>query len=147
MLQVAQVEEALCIGCTACFQVCPTGALVGAAKQIHAVIEELCTGCGACVPACPVPCITLQPWAASSHPLQGVNAGAGVALAASYQQRFAEHTAGRVQAADVAKPMAVAPELPPELASLAAAARQKSLQKYKKMGPLRRPRALPRSGA
>ena len=144
MLQVALVAEAACIGCTACFQVCPTGALVGAAKQVHAVLADRCTGCGACVPACPVPCITLEPWAGTSHPLQGANTAAGAALAAAYQQQQAQRGA-RAQATVVAKPTVAAPELPPELAALAAAARQKSAEKYQKMGPLRRPRALPRS--
>ena len=41
--QVAQVEEALCIGCTRCFKVCPTDAILGAAKSIHNVFREACT--------------------------------------------------------------------------------------------------------
>lgn len=65
----AEVLEELCIGCTKCFKVCPTDAIVGAAKQIHSVFREACTACAKCVDACPteatrlipVP-VTLQSW-------------------------------------------------------------------------------------
>lgn len=57
--KVAQVEEALCIGCTKCYRVCPTDAIVGAPKQIHAVLSEYCTACGLCVDACPTETIQL----------------------------------------------------------------------------------------
>ncbi|MDW8323069.1 MAG: RnfABCDGE type electron transport complex subunit B [Burkholderiales bacterium] len=59
--QVAEVEEALCIGCTRCFKVCPTDAILGAAKSIHNVFREACTACGKCVDACPTEAIRLQP--------------------------------------------------------------------------------------
>ncbi len=140
-MQVAHVNEAACIGCTACFTACPTGAIVGAAKQIHTVMPELCTGCNACVPVCPVPCLTLQPWAALHHPLQGVNSGKAEAVISSHTARLAKRGA-RVQADVKEKPLAHSFALSPELAKLAAVAREKSLQKYKKMGPLARPRAL-----
>lgn len=65
----AKVREATCIGCTRCFKVCPTDAIVGAPKQIHAVIREACTGCKACIDVCPTECLvavtiedTLQTW-------------------------------------------------------------------------------------
>jgi electron transport complex protein RnfB len=57
----ATVNEDLCIGCCHCFKVCPTDAIVGAAKQIHGVLREACTGCGKCVEACPTECMQLQP--------------------------------------------------------------------------------------
>ncbi len=57
---VASIEETLCTGCTRCFKACPTDAIVGANKQIHAVIDEACTGCGKCVEACPEDCIHLD---------------------------------------------------------------------------------------
>ncbi|WP_207063042.1 RnfABCDGE type electron transport complex subunit B [Motiliproteus sp. SC1-56] len=50
---VAQVIEALCIGCTRCFKVCPTDAIVGAPKQIHGVVSDACTGCKKCLGICP----------------------------------------------------------------------------------------------
>jgi len=67
--QVAEVLEDLCIGCTKCYKVCPTDAIMGAAKQIHAVFREACTACGKCVDVCPTEATrmvalpaTLQGW-------------------------------------------------------------------------------------
>ncbi|MDA3921870.1 MAG: RnfABCDGE type electron transport complex subunit B [Salinisphaera sp.] len=57
--RVAVIREAECIGCTRCIQVCPTDAIIGAAKQMHTVIAADCTGCELCVPACPVDCIDM----------------------------------------------------------------------------------------
>lgn len=59
--QVAVVDELWCIGCTICIQVCPVDAIIGAAKQMHAVIRDDCTGCELCVAPCPVDCIRLAP--------------------------------------------------------------------------------------
>jgi len=58
-LQVAVIDEALCIGCTLCIQACPVDAILGAAKQMHTVIESECTGCNLCIPPCPVECIDI----------------------------------------------------------------------------------------
>ncbi|PTD97676.1 RnfABCDGE type electron transport complex subunit B [Pseudothauera lacus] len=58
---VAGVREEICIGCTKCFRACPTDAVMGAMKQIHAVIREACTGCAKCEPLCPTGAITLTP--------------------------------------------------------------------------------------
>jgi electron transport complex protein RnfB len=144
-MQVAHVNEAACIGCTACFTACPTGAIVGAAKQIHTVMPELCTGCNACVPVCPVPCITLQPWPHPNHPLQGANTSQAAAVIQAHSARLAVRGT-RTQVLEREKPLAQGFALPPELAELAAVAREKSLQKYQKMGPLARPRALKKPG-
>lgn len=57
---VAFVNEDLCIGCTRCFQQCPTDAFVGAPKQIHAVFGAICTGCQKCVDICPTECIEMR---------------------------------------------------------------------------------------
>lgn len=66
---VAKVSEATCIGCARCSRACPTDAIVGAPKQIHAVISEACTACGKCVEVCPTECLgmhevetTLRTW-------------------------------------------------------------------------------------
>ncbi|ROO27732.1 electron transporter RnfB [Salinisphaera orenii MK-B5] len=68
--KVAFIREAECIGCTRCIQVCPTDAIIGAAKQMHTVIEFDCTGCELCVPACPVDCIDMpESGAESGQPL------------------------------------------------------------------------------
>jgi len=58
---VALVKEATCIGCTRCFKVCPTDAIVGAPKQIHSVIKSACTGCKACIDVCPTECLVIEP--------------------------------------------------------------------------------------
>lgn len=58
---LAWVEESTCIGCTRCFKACPTDAIVGAPKQIHAVVADACIGCGKCVDVCPTECLQLRP--------------------------------------------------------------------------------------
>jgi electron transport complex protein RnfB len=58
---IAEVREELCIGCTRCYKVCPTDAILGAAKHIHAVFKEACTACGSCVDVCPTEAILLRP--------------------------------------------------------------------------------------
>lgn len=60
----AFVNEATCIGCTRCYKVCPTDAIIGGPKQIHGVFKEACTGCQACVDVCPTEClqmVTIEP--------------------------------------------------------------------------------------
>lgn len=59
--KVAEVKEEICIGCTRCFKVCPTDAIMGAAQQIHSVFREACTACGKCEEVCPTESIKLQP--------------------------------------------------------------------------------------
>lgn len=48
------IDEATCIGCTACIRVCPTEAISGERKQPHVIEPELCISCGACADKCPV---------------------------------------------------------------------------------------------
>jgi Na+-translocating ferredoxin:NAD+ oxidoreductase subunit B len=57
---VAVIDEAWCIGCTLCLDVCPTDAIIGSNKLMHTVIETCCTGCELCIPVCPVDCIGLD---------------------------------------------------------------------------------------
>ncbi|MCG8311769.1 MAG: RnfABCDGE type electron transport complex subunit B [Pseudomonadales bacterium] len=57
----AHITADLCTGCTRCYKVCPTDAIVGANKQIHAVITQACTGCKSCKEACPEDCIQMLP--------------------------------------------------------------------------------------
>ncbi len=59
-LLVARINEAACIGCRLCVDVCPVDCVVGASKLMHSVVEGLCTGCELCVPVCPVDCISLH---------------------------------------------------------------------------------------
>ncbi len=59
--RIAEVVEDICIGCCRCSKVCPTDAIVGAAKQIHNVIREACTGCSACIGVCPTEALAMAP--------------------------------------------------------------------------------------
>lgn len=66
---VAFIHEQLCVGCTKCFKRCPTDAIIGGPKQMHAVFADACTGCEKCFEVCPTECIemravqpTLQTW-------------------------------------------------------------------------------------
>ena len=59
--KIASVSEEICIGCCRCIKVCPTDAILGAAKQIHNVIREACTGCGACIERCPTEAMVMKP--------------------------------------------------------------------------------------
>ncbi len=60
-LLVARVSEETCTGCTRCFKVCPTDAIVGAPKQIHAVVADACVACRKCVDVCPTECLQMHP--------------------------------------------------------------------------------------
>lgn len=59
--RVAFVHENLCVGCTKCFKRCPTDAILGGPKQIHAVFADACTGCEKCYDVCPTECIEMRP--------------------------------------------------------------------------------------
>lgn len=56
---VALIDEAVCIGCTKCIQVCPVDAILGAPQVMHSVLTDECTGCGLCLVPCPVDCIAM----------------------------------------------------------------------------------------
>jgi electron transport complex protein RnfB len=58
---VARIDESNCIGCARCYKVCPTDALVGAPKQIHAVVADACIACAKCVDVCPTECLGMHP--------------------------------------------------------------------------------------
>jgi electron transport complex protein RnfB len=59
--KIARIEKELCVGCTRCFKVCPTNAIVGANKQLHVVMEKACIGCTKCAEECPEDCISMIP--------------------------------------------------------------------------------------
>jgi electron transport complex protein RnfB len=58
--KAALIDEARCIGCTRCIDVCPVDAIVGAQGLMHTVVESWCIGCALCPPACPVDCIDMR---------------------------------------------------------------------------------------
>lgn len=59
--KIATIAEELCIGCCRCSKVCPTDAIIGAAKQIHNVFREACTGCSSCIEKCPTEALVMKP--------------------------------------------------------------------------------------
>jgi len=59
--KIATVAEELCIGCCRCSKVCPTDAILGAARQIHNVLREACTGCRICIDSCPTEALLMKP--------------------------------------------------------------------------------------
>lgn len=58
---IAHIREELCIGCTKCLKRCPTDAILGGSRQLHAVISDACTGCEKCFKVCPTECIDMLP--------------------------------------------------------------------------------------
>ncbi len=64
---VAHVHEGLCIGCTKCLKRCPTDAILGGPKMIHAVFADACTGCEKCYEVCPTECIEMRPVTATLY--------------------------------------------------------------------------------
>lgn len=61
-LRLAWIDPEQCIGCARCLPPCPVDAILGASRQLHAVIASWCTGCELCLPCCPVDCIHMLPW-------------------------------------------------------------------------------------
>ena len=59
--KIAFIFEDVCIGCTKCLKRCPTDAIVGASRQIHAVVDDACTGCEKCVAVCPTEAVSMRP--------------------------------------------------------------------------------------
>lgn len=59
---LALIDEAWCIGCTKCLNICPVDAIFGSRKKMHHVLPQYCTGCELCLQVCPVDCIQLTPY-------------------------------------------------------------------------------------
>lgn len=68
MYQLYRVDEALCTGCGACVDACPSEAiaLVDARAQID---DATCVHCGSCVRACPQGAIMLAEAAGTAYPV------------------------------------------------------------------------------
>ena len=86
-LRLARIDEAACIGCTLCVEVCPVDCVIGAPKVLHGVVEPLCTGCELCLPVCPVDCISMYAVDAAKT---GWSAWSAV-HAAQARERYASH--------------------------------------------------------
>jgi len=56
-MSLLQIDEQTCIGCGACVEVCPYGALD--LQEGIAVVNENCTACRACLSVCPVDALSL----------------------------------------------------------------------------------------
>ena len=96
--QVAQIDEARCIGCAKCLPPCPVDAILGAPRLMHTVIVELCTGCELCVEPCPVDCIAMVPAsvladAPSAAPAAELNRERFLAHGARIERRARERSA------------------------------------------------------
>ncbi len=103
-LQVARIDEGVCIGCTLCIAACPVDAIIGAPKRLHSVLTSLCSGCELCVPPCPVDCIVMAPagrdWtAADAQAARDRHAARSARIAARENARGATADARRRKAA------------------------------------------------
>lgn len=53
----AEVDNEICVGCGACVDACPVGAIK--LEGGIAIVSDGCISCGACVSSCPTNAITL----------------------------------------------------------------------------------------
>ena len=96
---VAVIDEARCIGCTLCIQVCPVDAIVGATKLMHTVLASSCTGCELCMAPCPVDCIVMQPVERPAGEMLAAATSEASRRCASRNARLARLEAAKVSAA------------------------------------------------
>ena len=64
-----QVDDAQCVGCAICVDVCPEAALAMGPNDLRPTwLADRCTACGECVHECPTAAITLGPALAAPTP-------------------------------------------------------------------------------
>ena len=93
--RVAVIDEPDCIGCAKCIDACPTDAIVGARKWLHAVIPADCSGGEPSLPACPADCIRLEP--APGLPAEPLDAATLTLRAAHYRALHQSRLARRAR--------------------------------------------------
>lgn len=49
-----EINKEVCVGCGACIEACPVGAIAFDAEGKAEINKEVCVGCGACAATCPV---------------------------------------------------------------------------------------------
>lgn len=59
-LKPASVDAEKCIGCGACTEDCPAGAMTLDKDGLAVVDSEKCTGCKRCVASCPVEAVSVE---------------------------------------------------------------------------------------
>lgn len=64
----AHIDEASCVGCGACLEACPAGAIIMTPGWRCVVQEALCLGCGICAGLCHKGAPQLQETAGSYIP-------------------------------------------------------------------------------
>jgi len=57
---VPYIDQAGCIGCCICVEVCPNEVFVMSGDKAVVMHPERCNGCGVCVENCPVDVISLK---------------------------------------------------------------------------------------
>ena len=73
-MALLEISKEECIGCGACVDVCPFGAL--SLVDDIAVVNDQCNACGACLDACPAEVLSLP--ARPEAPAEGLAAYQGV---------------------------------------------------------------------
>jgi len=109
---VAVIDEAWCIGCTLCIEVCPTDAILGGNKHMHTVVERHCTGCELCVPVCPVDCIGMENVSAGRTGWQAWSPGQAAEALSRYESRRARLARQSAESLAHVNPDAAATDLP-----------------------------------
>jgi ferredoxin len=89
---LAHVDEAHCVGCGACEDVCPFGAL-GVVDGRARVDAAVCMGCGVCVGHCPEGALALLRDPVKGEPLE-IQKSIAQAAQVQYQVLYNEHGCG-----------------------------------------------------